>query len=243
VPEQLARPAAKAPNYGTNVFTQYEYRHAFWQVPEPVSSAMDFYRHHAHTPAGFASGFVGYGLTNPYQGTVFDGRFVGGRVENRILVSFVPSHGATIIRLDAGVPWTVPRSPSEALPDAVREVDIRSYVPSHRWTRRVTDPRELALIRRWFNDLNVVQPNTMVWCAADGMSAWPVQFTFRAANGGKLASALVPPYAASSCGEIQFTSHGERQPPLIDSTPFNGKAFVYRVEGLLGLSLGPRFHH
>jgi hypothetical protein len=190
---------------------------------------------------GFSSGAVGHVFTD-YQGTVFDGRFVGGRLENRILVSFVPSHGATIIRVDAGVPWTVPRPPSEVLPAAVREVDIRSSVPSHRWTRHVTDPREVALIRRWFNDLNVVQPNTTVLCAADGMSAWPVQFTFRSASGGERARALVPNYAASICGEIQFTLHGERQTPLIDSTPFNGMAFIYRVQSLLGLSLGPRFH-
>ena len=104
-------------------------------------------------------------------------------------------------------------------------------------TRHVVDPGEVARIVGWFNALNVVQPNTMVLCGF--IATTNVQFTFRSAAGAQLASARVPSAAASSCDEIQFTLHGQRQTPLIDSTPMNRLDFAERVQRLLGVQFGP----
>jgi hypothetical protein len=56
-------------------------------------------------------------------------------------------------------------------------------------------------------------------------------------------SVLAPSVPASSCETIQFTIHGQRQTPLIDSTPESGQAFVERVQRLLGIRFVPRDAH
>ena len=103
----------------------------------------------------------------------------------------------------------------------------------------MTDRRQVARIIGWFDALNVVQPNTYVaGCAAIAMVQ--VRFVFRSAGGAKLASAFVPSVPASSCQQIRFAIRGHRQPPLIDSTPQAGMAFIDRVQRLLGVRFLPR---
>lgn len=243
VSDQTGNAVAGNVNFGTNVFTQYAYRHAFWKVGAPLASVVAFMRR--HPPSTFTLDGVGNAETYPYEGVWFNGRSAGGRVPDRILVSLVPSHGVTILRVDAAVVWTVPRSPREVVPATVREVDFHTLAlqPLARQmgatpvNRAVTDPSEVALIVRWFNALNVVQPNTYVLCMA--IIGTPVKLTFRSASGGAVAHALVPSGPASSCSAIQFTLHGQRQPALIDSTPEQGMAFMQRVGRLLGVQFGP----
>jgi hypothetical protein len=234
----MAGPAAYAPNYGTDPFTQYEYRSAFWRIHEPPASVVPFLK--LHPPRDFTFGFAADSSAPGSYLVLFAGSSAAGHEPNRILVSVFPFHGATIVRVNAGVPWTVPRSPSLFLPAAaVREVDIHSPFAPKRPTHHLTGPRKVALITRWFNDLNVLQPNTMVHCAAMA-SAW-ARFTFRSGSGTELASALVPAGRASSCTEIGFTLNGRRQTPLVDSTPENHLDFIDRVQRLLGgVLFGPR---
>src|SRR5262245_4534153 len=102
-----------------------------------------------------------------------------------------------MVRADAGVVWTYPRSPREVVPAGVREIDIRSLrlqpalrrAGARRVTRRVTNPREVARITRWFNALNVVQPHTYVAGCMLVLSV-PVRFVFRSTSGATLASAI-----------------------------------------------------
>ena len=129
-------------NVGGNIFTQYEYRHAFWQVRESVVSVEAFFKRH-RTP-GFMLGASG---GQPVS-IGFDGKPVGGRVgQEHLLVTLAPFAGSTVIRVDAGAAWTYPRSPREVVPAAVREIDIRSLplqpalrrAGARRVSRRVTD--------------------------------------------------------------------------------------------------------
>jgi hypothetical protein len=234
-----------SPNLGVNIFTQYEYRHAFWRVPESRHSVVAFLKRHA--PPGFRLTYVGNAATYPYRGVEFDSWSVGGRISNRLLVSLVPHQGSTTVRVDAGVVWTYPRSPREVVPAAVREIDIRSLrlqsalrrAGARKVSRRVTDPRKVARIIRWFDALNVVQPNTYVVGCQLVLSV-PVRFVFRSAPGATLASAIAPSVPASTCEQIQFTIRGQPQPSLVDSTPEQGMAFIDRVQRLLRVRFGPR---
>lgn len=105
--------------------------------------------------------------------------------------------------------------------------------------RRVTDPRQVGRIVRWFDALNVVQPRTYVMGCVLVLTV-PVRFVFRSAKGAALASAVVPSVPASSCEQIRFTRHGQPQTPLIDSTPEGGDSFIERVPRLLRVRFGPR---
>jgi hypothetical protein len=242
IPRRAGSGAVSTPNLGVDVFTQYEYRHAFWQVREKADAVEGFFRHHA-TP-GFTPGASG-GEPVSIQ---FGARPAVGRIgQGALMVTLGSSPGFTVIRVDAGSAWTYPRSPREVVPPGVREVDVRTLAlqPALRRAgakpvaRRVTDPRQVAHIVRWFDALNVVQPNTTVMGCAFALSA-SVRLDFRSAQGAELASAIVPSVPASSCAEIQFTLHGQRQTPLIDSTPEGGQAFIERMQRLLGVRFGPR---
>jgi hypothetical protein len=232
-------------NVGVNVFTQYAYRHAYWLVPESRHEVMAFLKR--HSPPNFRLIYAGNAATYPYRGVEFDSRSGGGRIPNRLLVALVPNRGSTTVRVDAGVVWTYPRSPKEVVPAAVREIDIRSLriepalrrAGARKVSVRVTNPRKVAGVIRWFDALNVVQPHTYVVGCAVVLSV-PVRFVFRSASGAALASAVVPSVPASSCEQIQFTIRGQSQPSLVDSTPDEGMAFIDRVQRLLGVHFGPR---
>lgn len=231
-------------NFGVNIFTRFAYRHIFWRARSSEAAILAFLRHHA--PAGFTVESAGFGATGQYDGVAFAGRPVAGRIPDRILVSVVPNGRDTVIRVDAGVAWTYPRSPREVVPPAVREIDIRSGLIQPYLRRqgarpvalRVTDPREVARIVRWFNALNVVQPDTYVLGCPVVLEV-PMSFVFRSASGRVLASAIVPSVAAGTCDAIQFTLRGKQQTPLVDSTPEAGAAFFQRVERLLHVRFGP----
>jgi hypothetical protein len=245
ISERTGNSVVSSVNFGVSIFTQYEYRHAFWQVPEPLDSVVAFLKR--HPPPNFRLGGAGNAETYPHKGVWFDGRSEGGHIPSRLLVSLVPFEVGTAIRVDAGVAWTHPRPAREAVPAGVREIDVRSFAlqpalrraGARRVTRRVTSPRKITRIVDWFDALNVVQPRTFVaGCAL--MLYVPVKFVFRSASGAVLADAIVPSVAASSCEQIQFRIRRRPQTPLIDTTPVGGMAFIERVQRLLGVRFGPR---
>jgi hypothetical protein len=217
-------------NLGANEYVQYEYRHAFWRVPRPFKSVVAFLKR--HPPPNFRFAGEGNAETYPYHGVWFDGRSIGGHLPSRLLVALVRLQGATAIRVDAGVVWIYPRSPSEVVPATVSEIEIS-------WqhlTRTVTDPAKVAHIIRWFDALYVRQPHTTVYCRY--IKYVPVTFAFRSASSTEVASAIVPSIPSSSCNAIQFTIGGTTQTQLIDSTPLNGHCFAHRVAHLLGVRFG-----
>ena len=151
-------------------------------------------------------------------------------MQRLLSITMARLNGRTVIRVDAGAAWVYPRSPREVVPAGVREIDIANRAAS----QQITDPAKVARIVRWFDALNIVQPGIgPVHCAL--LLASKVTFTFRSATGEMVAKAIAPSVPASGCNPIEFTIHGRRQTPLIDSTPGGGRAFIERVQRLLGV--------
>jgi hypothetical protein len=191
-----------------------------------------------HPPAGlkWGSGASSGGPGSANAMEDFYGRSVGGRPVQRLLtVSMARRGGRTVIRVDAGAAWVYPRSPREVVPVGVREIDITGGGVS----RHVDRPARVRRIVRWFDALNIVQPGQpAVSCPL--ILASQVKVSFRSRSGAQLARALVPSSPANGCNPIRFFIGGEGQTPLIDGTPGRGKAFVRRVERLLGVRFSSR---
>lgn len=221
---------------GVSTLTKFADRHAFWSVRLPLSTVDAFVK--AHPVAGLkwsGSGSSG-GAGSPNVLEEFYGGRAGDRPVQRLLtVVMARERGRTFIRIDAGHAWVYPRSPREVVPSGVREIDVQGNSVS----RRVTAPRQVARIVRWFDALNVVQPGQpVVGCRLSLASK--VKFSFRSAGGAELASAIVPSQPADGCYPISFAIRGQQQTPLIDSTPGRGKAFIDRVQRLLGVRFRSR---
>lgn len=224
---RIAQPPVMARgDTGVSVIHETAYRHAFWRVRASVETVYAFVKAHPLRT------FTYYGGGGLYRSLDFDNR--GAGVKQRLLsVSLARVGDGTDIRVDAGVGWIYPRSPSEVVPAGVREIDIRD----EHVARHVTDPVKVALILRWFGALNRAQPGAIVSCLLILNSR--ATFVFRAARGARLATAGVPSEPADGCNSISFSIRGRRQTPLIDST-FDRYAFIHRVERLLGLRLPKR---
>ena len=220
---------------GISLLTKFADRHAFWTVGLPVSAVDSFVK--AHPTPGLkwgSGGSVGGPGSPPNAMEDFYSRMVGGRPEQRMLsISLARLKGRTFIRVDSGAAWVYPRSPREVVPARVREIDMSDGV-----SRRVTAPRKVALIRRWFDALNVVPPGLgAISCPL--IDASSVSFDFRSGNGSELASATVPSRPSWACDPIGFSIGGHRQTPLVDSTPGQGQAFIDRVQRLLRVHFRP----
>lgn len=200
-------------------------RWAFWQLPGSGRSLLAFERR--HMPAGFRG--TGRGSSpNGVWWTEFDSPSHGWSSTHAVGFTVVPLGNRTILRIDAGVAWIYPRSPSEVVPAGVREVDVHGAGVD----RRVTDRAQVAQIVRWFDALNAYQPGPSVGCMA--VLSLNVDFVFRSATGRQLATALVRSGQADNCSPIEFSVGGKRQTPLIDSS-FGQHTFASRVQRLLGV--------
>lgn len=236
--ERAGNAVAGTVQFGTDVFAEFADQHAFWRVRQSLPSVVAFMKE--HPPSTFTLRGAQTDGSDPYANVWFTDLSAGGGVPDRINVELVRSNGATIIRGDAGAPWTYPRSRRQLVPATAREVDL-----SHTWglhqllrgagetrvTRRVTDFRDVALIVSWFNALNVA-PHVMVGCA-NGVKTY-VKLTFRSAGGAEIASAFIPGAPASICTVIGFAAHGRSDTRLVDSTPYDGMSFAERLVRLLG---------
>jgi hypothetical protein len=132
--------------------------------------------------------------------------------------------------VDALVVWSYPRSPQEKVPASVAEVDIKAPHVA----RRVTDAAQVHRIVAWFDALPVIPPDVASLCGPSDNG--DVEFTFRSANGSRLASAAASTFGkARYCDPIGFSIRGKLQTPLVDK--YGGPGFVYRVQRLVGVTL------
>lgn len=220
---------------GTSMLTEFAERHGFWRVRAPLAGVVGFFK--THSLRGFdqpsSAGSVP-GQRPVWRSLDFDGPVAGGRPMQRMFtITVVALHGSTVLRIDAGAAWIYPRSPREVVPAGVRRIKIRDEDAE----RLVTDPAKVARIVRWFDGLNVAPPDAHVICGATIASR--ARFVFRSASGARLATAVVPSRPGDGCSPILFSIGGRRQAPLVDAT-FGRRAFVNRVQRLLGLRLPTR---
>lgn len=210
---------------GVSIVEMTADRYSYWQLPGSGEALLAFEKR--HILPGLHE--VGGGSSQTARFAEFDGPSVGGRpMQREVSLTIVPLAGRTILRIDAGVSWIYPRSPSEVVPSGVTQIGIRNFALA----RRVTDPGEVARIIRWFNGLNVDQPGPFVNCFAVADSN--VSFVFRSKSGKRLATANAPSVPATGCDTIRFSIGGKRQISLIDAR--SGRyAFINRVERLLGV--------
>ena len=215
-------PSLRHVNLGTSVITMFAYRHRVWKLHEPVAAVVSFVKQHA--VRGFRND-AGCGLTclNFDQAPVH-----GWPMQRMYAVDIARQSGWTFVRLDAAAAWNYPRSPLEAVPSAVREVDIRGAGV----VRTVTARSNVARIVTWFDRLNVNPPGDSVICGPN--FGVPVTFTFRAAGRARVASAVVPSEGADGCNPISFSIGHTAQTPLVDYR-YGKYAFSSRVQHLLGV--------
>jgi hypothetical protein len=139
----------------------------------------------------------------------------------------------TVLRVDARVVWTYPRSPGEKVPSGVRRIDVRIPRAHRVRTVRVRDSGKVARIIRWLDALPVSPPGVRVPCL--GGARGDIELSFRNARGAVLAHATVPRSSAGSCDPIAFAIGGHSQRPLVDG--FTRESFTARLGRLLGVRL------
>lgn len=207
--------------------------HRFWSVDEPLKHVAAFVR--AHRPRGFASFGTEYGSNVPhFLSWGFTWPADRNRSPTRYLdVTAVGLPGRTVVRVDAKVTWIYPRSASERVPAAVREIVVRAP----KVDAKVTRPADVGKVVRWFDALPVSPPGIVLACPLE--IAPDVRISFLGTGGAVLAHALAPPGQAGLCDAIQFWIGGRPQRPLVDRA--TGTAFVVRLQRLLGVRLEKTF--
>lgn len=206
---------------GTSIFSELAQVHRFWKLRESEWGFAGFMKRH-HVP----------GYTNGGSGIDFVQRSSHGwtGAQHQYNTQLASANGWTFVRIDVAAAWNDPRSPREVVPSTVREIGIHGAGVN----RTVTSAARVARIVGWFNHLNVM---------TDGMAhikcglVYPshrVEFTFRAADHSRVASASAPSGVAHGCDPISFTIGTKAQTPLIDSH-FGRDTFAARVQRLLGI--------
>jgi hypothetical protein len=230
-PPPGARPTAEPQGYG-GVFRWSGQKplgevvdvHRFWSVQKPLAAVAVFVR--THRPRGFTSSGATYGSSAPHY---LSWSFTSS--PSRYLdVTAVALPDRTVLRVDALALWIYPRSPSETVPSATREV----VVTAPKVSRKVTSPAKVAQVRRWFDALPVSPPGIVLACPLE-LSGGRIRLSFRSAGGAWLAEAIVPSRAASVCDPIGFRTGGHVRKPLVDHA--RGPSFVQRLQQLLDVRL------
>lgn len=200
--------------------------HRFWSVRKPLAKVPAFVR--THRPHGFGGSGATPGPSVPHYLTwSFTWPPDSHRPTRYLNVTAVALPGRTVIRVDAQVLWIYPRSPSERVPAATREIVVRAPKDS----AKVTDPAKVAQVVDWFDALP--PPGIVLSCPLE--VAARITLSFRDAGGAWLAQATVPSTGAWVCNTIVFRIRGKARNPLIDSDV--GDRFVRRLQGLLGMHL------
>lgn len=206
-------------------------RHRLWLVHEPLRQMAAFVAH--HPPRGGHLSGTGHasGRHIPANKSfTFSFRPIPGRISSRELeVTLVTlPRDRTGVRADAQDIWMVPRPPTEKVPAAVREIDVRTS-KAH---RQVESAAKVRRIVGWFDALPIVQPGGRFGCPPDTVRRPPMSLRFLSAKGVLLARASVPgSFAIGSCAPIEFWIGSHRQKPL------SGHLYG-RISRLLGTRFG-----
>jgi hypothetical protein len=242
VPLPGARVTRRPPGYGSvHVLRQSTGRlaveaasiHRYWSVRTPLKTVTAFVR--AHRLHGFGHfGAMWYTGKPHYLAMGSSWPAAPDSIPRRYFsVTVVGLPHVTVLRVDARVVWTYPRSPSEKVPAGVRRIDVRIPQAHRVRTVRVVNRAKLARIIRWFDGLPVSPPGVQVPCL--GGLPGDFQLSFRNAGGAVLAQARVPRSNAAGCDPIRFAIRGHARRPLIDG--FTRDSFTARLGQLLGLRL------
>ena len=227
-----ARPARTVPAaldqglLGVSVVTQFANRHRFWKLREPVATVVRFVKQHELLPGYTSEGFY-YARNSPSFEEEFDQEPPGKSMYGLALQR---QGGWTFVDVEAAAAWIYPRSPQQAIPAGVREVDVSGIGARV----HVVDAKEVARIVRWFGQLSAFPPLRGVWpsCFYRGV---PVTFAFRSANRAVVARVVAPSGGATGCGPVTFTIGRKTGRSLVDTT---ARPFVQRVGRLLGVCFG-----
>ncbi len=199
----------------------------FWHVDAKRQDVVSFLEAH-DVPAGFTPhcGSNERFGSSQCELDARGGRFLEYAVQQK-------SDGTSILRVDAQVVWVYPRSPLEAVPRGVREIDV-TIEDGARITRKVMDSATIGRIVRWFDRLPIYPPGF------DGPMCGPttagrITLVFRSATGRPVADAQASVERASMCDPIAFSIHGNPQTELVDK--FQGEVFALRLVHLLGVTL------
>ncbi len=206
---------------GVSVLTEFAYVHRAVLIPKPLDAVARFVK--AHPVPGYQN------HTGSLNSIGFDLEPAHGWPMQRMYnVSFAPAgrHGWTVVKEEAAAAWLYPRSPKDAMPGGVREIDIHGGGVSE----HVRDAAKVARTTRWFDAL-APAPHVTVGCMA--ILSTRIAFVFRDASGHALATAAVPSQGTSTCNPIEFT-RGAQQTALVDKR-FGKYAFASRVQRLLGV--------
>jgi hypothetical protein len=203
--------------------------HRFWSVRKPLKGVVAFLR--THRLHGFEPSAATWGNREQhYLAMSSSSPAGGGPLPTRFLnVTSVGLPHRTLIRADVEVTWIYPRSPTERVPAATREIVLHAPKGS----AKVTDPTEVDRIIRWFDALPVSPPGIAVACPLSPGA--DITLSFREGSGAWLAQAKLPPTPASICDSIAFSIGGREQKPLIDRA--DRASFVRRLQDLLRIRL------
>ena len=225
---QQAPAALKAP-MTTLVSTALVDNVSFWRAPGQPQAVLAWEQ--AHLPRRFTPGDADFGP--PSWDRTFSLSPVPGVLNARDLVVEVTSVGnrQTAIRVDAQVSWQPARPVSERVPSAARVVTINQLASLDPRAKRPHAPvtiTDLAVVRKLAAlvdelQLSTIGPNASCPAFLGG----GIRLTFLARAGGPLLAAVQGP---ASCGTVQFSVGGKRQPALQLTD-----AFIPQVLKLAGL--------
>jgi hypothetical protein len=216
-----------------NLFGKRVDRHSYWLVHAPVraieKSFQDAKLPDWGTPA-ITSFAAKHGLAS--TAATYTALGFGGRATARLLnVTAVKAHGGgSLVRVDVVVVWRLSRAERQELPAGVRGIEIRGPSPGSALAN-VTDPGQVRTIVRWFDHLELYEPQFAAYCPAM-LDRQSFTFTFQGRH-GKIATANVPE-VSGICSAASYAIRGHEQSSLIAG------GFDYRVQQLLGANwIGP----
>lgn len=211
----------RTPEFGT---VHYVRLHRTWTVDMPLAAVVAFEK--GHQPGASSDGGTGYGARGSVvtdRELTFSFRPVAGRIAARALDFELDRVTAnrTRIHVEAWENWVVVGAPKKHVPGGVRVIVIHR---SGRLVGRITEPKRIARVVRWFDALPVSPPYFGFGCYFAKSS--PVRIDFVGAGGRELATASGSTPYSSYCYPITFSVEGLKYPSL------NGGNVLLRIERL-----------
>lgn len=205
-------------------------RHAFWTVPGEPKDVLIWIED--HPPSGSARDESGAGAGRQGTTTWWDGYSwpaVPGVMGLRQLIVTVAHarSGGTALRADAEVVWTVVRPGTERLPRGVTQIVIKLLGKKPTTVATITSPARVRQVVKLVDRLPLAQPGTR---SCPMISGPVVVADFLHGISPKPVAALLA--YNSDCVGVEFTVHGQPQPPL-----GQGQKLIHALGSLTGVKL------